>query len=206
MAPVLFLFLMAAFAESLEKVAEVEGWNIIELECPAEEDFANASIRGHRPKNSREFGKGVPFKMSNCLYVDDGAFAFGTRGELQAYLPKIHHHFARFGLEMHIGRTKDGKTTASKTECIFFNPPQFFDDLHFNPIPSIQEETQSSFFSDITVERAKNENEKAKTKREDRMYDDLPETQPIQVADGFVTFTKHFKYLGSYISYNLRDD
>ena len=38
------------------------------------------------------------------------------------------------------------------------------------------------------------------------MYDDLPETQPIQVADGFVTFTKHFKYLGSYISYNLRDD
>ena len=71
---------------------------------------------------------------------------------------------------------------------------------------AIQEETQSSFFSNITVEGAKTESEKAKTEREDRMYDDLPETQPIQVADGFVTFTKHFKYLGSYISYNLRDD
>ena len=26
------------------------------------------------------------------------------------------------------------------------------------------------------------------------------------MADGFVMFTKHFKYLGSYIVYNLRDD
>ena len=34
----------------------------------------------------------------------------------------------------------------------------------------------------------------------------LDETKDIQVADGFVSYTKHFKYLGSYISYNLRDD
>ena len=38
------------------------------------------------------------------------------------------------------------------------------------------------------------------------MYDNLEETKPIQVADGHVTFTKHFKYLGSHISYNLRDN
>ena len=38
------------------------------------------------------------------------------------------------------------------------------------------------------------------------MYNDLEETQPIPVADGQVTFTRHFKYLGSHISYNLRDD
>ncbi|EJK51436.1 hypothetical protein THAOC_29389, partial [Thalassiosira oceanica] len=34
----------------------------------------------------------------------------------------------------------------------------------------------------------------------------LDQTQPIAVKDGFVTFTMHFKYLGSFISYNLRDD
>ena len=31
-------------------------------------------------------------------------------------------------------------------------------------------------------------------------------TQQFCVADGFVTFTKHFKYLGSCISYDLKDD
>ena len=38
------------------------------------------------------------------------------------------------------------------------------------------------------------------------MYDKLDETQNFPVADGFVSFTRTFKYLGSLISYNLRDD
>jgi hypothetical protein len=37
----------------------------------------------------------------------------------------IYHHFARFGLEMHIGRG----SSESKTECVFFPPPQFFQRL-----------------------------------------------------------------------------
>jgi hypothetical protein len=32
------------------------------------------------------------------------------------------------------------------------------------------------------------------------------ETQSVNVKDGFMTYTKHFKYLGSYISYSLQDD
>ena len=36
--------------------------------------------------------------------------------------------------------------------------------------------------------------------------DTLPETQQIEVADGYVTFCRTFKYLGSRISYNLQDD
>ena len=38
------------------------------------------------------------------------------------------------------------------------------------------------------------------------MYDRLDETKNFPVADGFVSFTRTFKYLGSLISYNLRDD
>jgi len=50
------------------------------------------------------------------------------------------------------------------------------------------------------------ESQKSRAICEDKAYDTCEETRPINVADGFVIFVKHFKYLGSYISYNLRDD
>jgi hypothetical protein len=37
-------------------------------------------------------------------------------------------------------------------------------------------------------------------------YDSLSETAPVNVADGYVTFSRKFKYLGLQISYSLRDD
>ena len=61
------------------------------------------------------------FEIFQCLYVDDGAFPFETREDMIQGLNLIYHHFARFGLEMHIGRNGD----ESKTECISFPPPQF---------------------------------------------------------------------------------
>ncbi len=48
--------------------------------------------------------------------------------------------------------------------------------------------------------------EQARTAREDVKYDSLPETAQIEIADGYVTFSRKFKYLGSQISYNLRND
>ena len=56
------------------------------------------------------------------LYVDDGAFAFLTRRELEIGANLVYHHFARFGLQMHIG--SDSKL--SKTECVFFPAPGHF--------------------------------------------------------------------------------
>ena len=53
------------------------------------------------------------------LYVDDGTFPFGTREDLQRGMDLIYHHFARFRLEMHIGRG----ASESKLECVFFPPP-----------------------------------------------------------------------------------
>jgi hypothetical protein len=41
---------------------------------------------------------------------------------------------------------------------------------------------------------------------EGKLYNNLDETKDILVADGYVTFTCSFKYLGSLISFNLRDD
>jgi len=48
--------------------------------------------------------------------------------------------------------------------------------------------------------------EKARQRGINSKYDALPETQQFNVADGYVTFCRTFKYLGSRISYNLRDD
>ncbi len=48
--------------------------------------------------------------------------------------------------------------------------------------------------------------EEARTRREDLLYNNLPETLPIAVDNGQITFCRHFKYLGSWISYNLCDD
>ena len=48
--------------------------------------------------------------------------------------------------------------------------------------------------------------EAARQRRIDIRYDALPATQQIEIADGYVTFCRTFKYLGSRISYNLQDD
>ena len=42
--------------------------------------------------------------------------------------------------------------------------------------------------------------------REDSIYEQLAETQKVEVDDGYVEFTKHFLYLGSYFSYCPKDD
>jgi hypothetical protein len=40
----------------------------------------------------------------------------------------------------------------------------------------------------------------------ENLYNTSPNTQRIEVADGHVEFIKHFKYLGSYISFDLTND
>ena len=52
----------------------------------------------------------------------------------------------------------------------------------------------------------KTENEKEKRKRYDKAYDEANEMNSITVSEGFVTITKHFRYLGRFVSYNLRSN
>jgi hypothetical protein len=42
--------------------------------------------------------------------------------------------------------------------------------------------------------------------REELLYNNLAETALIPVSDGQVTFCRHFKYLGSYVSFCLCDN
>ena len=208
MAPVLFLFLMSAFAETLE--AE---WKRANIDVCTVRAFVGSSItsgkgklRGHLPKEylSRDL---TAVEILQCLYVDDGAFIFKSREDMKRGLTLLYHHFGRLGLEMHIGRG----TAASKTECIFFPPPGFFDScLPSLPAPSHADGTNTVIdYTDDALtdeERQAEEKERSRQEREEELYDKLDETQPIQVDDGYVTFCRHFKYLGSFISFGLCDD
>ncbi len=42
--------------------------------------------------------------------------------------------------------------------------------------------------------------------QEGALYNSLNKTQPININNGFVTFCRHFKYLGSFVSFSLCDD
>jgi len=86
----------------------------------SEDDISTCQLSSHTPKmfKSRLL---TAHEIFQCLYVDDGAFPFDSRESLKKGMNLVFDHFARFGLEMHIGR--DGK--ASKTEWGFFPPPQY---------------------------------------------------------------------------------
>jgi hypothetical protein len=59
------------------------------------------------------------YEIFQCLYVDDGAFPFDIQDSLSKGMNLVFKHYARFGLEMHIGRNGG----EFKTECVFFPPP-----------------------------------------------------------------------------------
>ncbi len=42
--------------------------------------------------------------------------------------------------------------------------------------------------------------------QDNNAYDKLPESANVPIADGYVSFTRTFRYLGSLINYSLRDD
>ena len=127
MAPVLFLFLMTAFAETLELVWKNENIPILSVMTAADEHFAEGRNCSHTPAMFRS-KKLTAYSILQCLYVNDGTFPFGTRDDFQHGMELIYHHFTGFGLEMHIGRG----IAESKTECIFSPPPQFFQCLERN--------------------------------------------------------------------------
>jgi hypothetical protein len=131
MAPVLFLFLMSAFAETLESEWKNAGIEVCTVKSVIGSQLANGGgkLQRHLPKDylSKPL---TAVEILQCLYFDDGAFIFTSRTDLTTGLDLIHKHFARFGLEMHIGR----EGSPSKTECVFFPPPGFFY-LHLPALP-----------------------------------------------------------------------
>ncbi len=102
MAPVLFLFLMTAFTETLEIVWREQEIPILSIMMASKDNLINGKICSHTPAMSTSKIL-TAYKILQCKDVDDGAFPFGTRQDLKKGMALVYHHFGRFGLEMHIG-------------------------------------------------------------------------------------------------------
>ena len=109
MAPVLFLFMVMDFAETLEKEWTRAGLNMITLQQRSHSPQDIGKLTGHKVKT---FSQGNLLTLFCVLYVDDVALSFKERLQLELGLSLIHNNFVKFGLEMHIGCGNK----ASKTE------------------------------------------------------------------------------------------
>jgi len=199
---------MSAFAETLAVAWKEAGIDVCTVQSVTGTRLTagNGKIRGHSPKEYLAHDL-TTVKIFQCLYVDDGAFIFSSRDNLIQGVSLIHHHFARLGLEMHIGCG----TTPSKTECVFFPPMRFFSSML---PPNLIQETgvsDDTLNHDINEALTKTKQQQEETMKQHRageelLYDNLEETAPIPVSDRQVTFCRHVKYLGSYVSFCLYND
>jgi hypothetical protein len=123
-APVLFLFLMSAAAETLEPVWRQAGINVLNVAHSPDNQLDTGCVRGHTPR-MYTLCKLTAYEIYQLLNINDGAFPFPACAALIKGLTLVHSHLARFGLEVHIGQ--NGKP--SKTECAFSPHLQFFDDI-----------------------------------------------------------------------------
>jgi hypothetical protein len=199
LSPVLFLFVMSAFAESLDDVLVAYEVEKTKFKRVSTENFNQGQLIGHKPVT---YATGEEFELCDIYFVDDGAFAFGDRDILTRAAPIIDEHLVKFQLEMHVGTVDEfGVETASKTECVFFPPIHFF-----KPAAMIEEASTEDETTDLAT-KPKRESASARADREGRLYDQAPETRRIEISErGFIDFTRVFKNLGTLVSYDLRDD
>ena len=118
-APVLLLFVMVAFAETIEKEWVRNDLKMIKLKQHSNSPQSSVRITSHPAKT---FSNGTLFEIFCMIYVDDGAFAFETRKNIEIGSNLVFQHFNLFGLQMYIG----SKSKLSKTECAFFPAPGHF--------------------------------------------------------------------------------
>ena len=95
MAPVLFLFLMSAFAKTLEskwKIARIAACTVRSV-VGSKLAASKGQVQGHSPKEYLS-PQLTAVEILQCLYVDDGAFIFSSRENIACKLALIHKHFA----------------------------------------------------------------------------------------------------------------
>ena len=103
MSPVIFLFLMVAFSETLE-----DKWTALVL---IKSQFAHkynsprstGQLVSHQPGT---FFSGTLFDLFCMLYVYDGSFVFESRADIERGIALLSGHFAWFGPKIHISTGK----------------------------------------------------------------------------------------------------
>jgi hypothetical protein len=203
MAPVLFLFLMTAFADLIEVQFTRAGILRPEMVRESDATFHKAHMLRHDIRKCRKSRTKVCFIVDLTIYVDDTAIVFTSREQLEKGVRLIQGIFKSLGMEMHIGKqTSETTYDESKTECLY--------------VPTAKELNQRAIEmelskDDILLLNAEEE-EQSETQRmrrrklEDKIYESSSETLPVEVEGGIITYCPDFKYLGDWLSYNLKAD
>ena len=116
--PILFIYLIQAVATTLDK--EMRKANIKQTDFRSYKRRKDGMFQ-HNPSLSKATNvknEGTEFKFDRSFYVDDAAFIFLSREDIERGGKLIQSHFRKFGLTVHAGNKtkKDGK---SKTEAMF---------------------------------------------------------------------------------------
>jgi hypothetical protein len=114
LAPVLFIYVMQAILNSLDK-----SWSI---PSPTFKWMPHPEKRGPRPSHLIELKKrGSSFSIKNLLYANNAAALFLSESDLQDAGETIFAHFQKFGLTAHVGTVSpDGTRSSSKTVAMHF--------------------------------------------------------------------------------------
>jgi hypothetical protein len=213
MAPVLFLFVMTAFHDLLENTWEENGIERVSVTKESDDTYRNGQLFRRNVKKCCKSDTLEEYPITDIIYVDNEALPFTSRAQLCKGMPLAQQLLADLGLEMHVGThleilSDDGSTElvkkASKTECIFFPSPGYFKQLAISN--GAASENDILRLLDSNIEEDNNETRDERTSLEDSLYKSSPETVEVPMIDWFVSYFSHFKYLGTWISYTLRDD
>ena len=129
--PELFIFFMAAVMETWRLHHDFELCVV-----RSKNDFV---LTGRRPSTVGD----VEFSLRDSMYADDAGLAFCSRRGVEVETPKVVAHFARWGMEIHVG--KDGSNGEprkdSKSEVLFcaaaptsYNNPATYDGADLSDI------------------------------------------------------------------------
>ena len=182
MAPVLFLFLMAAISQVIEQEFEQNSIEKIEFLRKSDDKYHEGQIFRHDVKKCVLSENLTQVVVRHLAYVDDEGFPFTSRQQLALGTNIINRVFKMFGVEMHTGKrdSTTGKFSKSKTEAVYFPRRLFWKQAALSA--GVAEEDAAA----ITLE----DDNEPETQRERRQNTELaiyaahPDTQPIVLEGG----------------------
>ena len=116
--PILFIYLIQAVATTLDKKMRKANIKQADFRCYKRRKDGMTQYNPSLSKATNVNNEGMKFKFDKSFYVDDAAFTFLTRNDIERGGKLIQSHFKEFGLTVHAGNklTED----KSKTEAMFF--------------------------------------------------------------------------------------
>jgi hypothetical protein len=111
--PILFIFMIQAVSTTLDKKWDFETPDLCWHGMKADGSHKHNPSLGKGTNTNTE---GTPFSFWKSYYVDDAAFLFLNRENIERASRLIMKHFKRFGLTMHSGDKRTNKS--SKTEAM----------------------------------------------------------------------------------------